>query len=384
MYSSLYFNIKKFGRWSLYCYNDLNNWYIWNDPDIVKVAIICCWICNRVLCERVWSKWKCNKSNTINEFPPFSLLFFISHSVMVQLFSAFWGFCFAIFHCLFRTQFPGLYWWQLQLQRMSNLRAILSCCLLLTGVKSPIETWITLFPVSRWFIVWLSTGRHPVLGSEAATRQFTLHQGKALVANYATEFGTYTSESGWKDATLWGASVKGFSEEFKDELAVQDEADYYETVSTCNKPQYLFQGGAARERGGDNFDSGLLVFSGSDLSSCPAPPVTSWAPPEEPMQLGWACLNPSKKHWILSSRVMIVWWTIRPFHCLLASLIKRLARWQMHKCWWVEFSLAPRSQVLCFGPPLSFLLLSGLMTASLTRMGTNSLISPLRCSWSPN
>lgn len=69
-----------------------------------------------------------------------------------------------------------------------------------------------------------------------------------LVADYATEFSMYTSERGWRDTALWGANVRDFSEEFKDELAVQDEADDYETVSTCDEPQYLFQGGAERER----------------------------------------------------------------------------------------------------------------------------------------
>lgn len=64
-----------------------------------------------------------------------------------------------------------------------------------------------------------------------------------LVADYATEFRTYTSESGWKDA-----SVRGLSKKFNDELAVKDEADDDETVSNCDAPQYLFQGGSERER----------------------------------------------------------------------------------------------------------------------------------------
>lgn len=269
MYSSLYFNIKKSGRWSLYCYNDLNNWYIYEMIQTWKrLSYYDVWICNSVCVSLI--KIKKQQKQHYKWAPPFFLLlkqpFCYGSAVLF-----FWGdfFFFAIFHCLFRNQFSGLCWWQLQLQRLSNLRAILSCCLLLTGVKSPIETWITLFPVWWLFLVCLSTVCHPALGSEAATRLFTLHQGTALVADYSTKFRTYTSESGWKNTTLRGANVMGLSEEFKDELAVQDEVGDYETVSTCDEPQYLFQGGAERKRVGDHIDSGLLIFSGSDLS-CPA------------------------------------------------------------------------------------------------------------------
>lgn len=92
--------------------------------------------------------------------------------------------------------------------------------------------------------------------------------------------------------------------------------------------------------------------------------------------------SPCKKQQIHSSRVIIVWWTIRLFHCLLASLIKRLARWQCAGKWSSVFLHALRYSSLVF-PNVSFNN-PGLMTASLTQMGTNSLISPLRCSWSPD
>ncbi len=63
---------------------------------------------------------------------------------------------------------------------------------------------------------------HPVSGREAARSLLDLHQGHQVVADYAIEFRTLTSESKWDSETLVSTFYCGLSEYVKDELASRD------------------------------------------------------------------------------------------------------------------------------------------------------------------
>ncbi len=63
---------------------------------------------------------------------------------------------------------------------------------------------------------------HPVSGHEAARSLLDLHQGHQVVADYAIEFQTLTSESKWDSETLVSTFYCGLSEYVKDELASRD------------------------------------------------------------------------------------------------------------------------------------------------------------------
>lgn len=127
---------------------------------------------------------------------------------------------------------------------------------------------------------------HPVQGSEAATRLFSLRQGSQSAANYSIDFRILAAETGWNEPVLVSFFKRGLSDRLVDELASRDEPDSLEELISLviRLDNWLRE----RERERDRLPAaGLLAPPpANSLSPCPHPRVpqerASHAPPGPP------------------------------------------------------------------------------------------------------
>ena len=71
---------------------------------------------------------------------------------------------------------------------------------------------------------------HPVKGRQATSQLLDLQQGNSSVSEYAVNFRILAAESGWNDSALQAIFCKGLAGELKDELAVREECNSFNSL----------------------------------------------------------------------------------------------------------------------------------------------------------
>uniref|UniRef100_A0A3B3HYY0 CCHC-type domain-containing protein n=1 Tax=Oryzias latipes TaxID=8090 RepID=A0A3B3HYY0_ORYLA len=140
--------------------------------------------------------------------------------------------------------------------------------------------------------------QHTKPGREAARALMRLTQGNRRVTDYAIEFRTLASESGWNPAALTDAFLEGLSEELKDHLAPLELPSSLEplialVIRIDNRLQDRRRGrrvDVSQFRGHPD----VYVQPSPHMSSV-TPTVPPAAPLEEPMQLGRGRLSPTER-----------------------------------------------------------------------------------------
>ncbi len=130
---------------------------------------------------------------------------------------------------------------------------------------------------------------HPTSGGEVEHRLLQISQGTRSVAEFAIEFRTLASESGWDQQALRVTFHRALSPYLKDELALRDPAPDLESLIDIA----IRVDNRIRERRRESRGEVWLPESQASYSALNSPPLPMNS--EEPMQLGRARLSQVKR-----------------------------------------------------------------------------------------
>ena len=143
---------------------------------------------------------------------------------------------------------------------------------------------------------------HPVKGRQATSQLLDLQQGNSSVSEYAVNFRILAAESGWNDSALQAIFCKGLAGELKDELAVREECNSFNSLVDLAIRLDNRIRERVRERQGTGRRRLISGTRPSSPDSIPgSPDTTHYAheprtpPADEPMQLGRARLTPAER-----------------------------------------------------------------------------------------
>lgn len=143
---------------------------------------------------------------------------------------------------------------------------------------------------------------HPVKGRQATSQLLDLKQGSSSVSEYAVSFRILAAESGWNDSALQAIFFKGLAGELKDELAVREECNSFNSLVDLAIRLDNRMRERARERQRTRSRRLISGTQPSSPGSAPGlPDTTHYArelrppPVDEPMQLGRARLTPAER-----------------------------------------------------------------------------------------
>lgn len=137
-------------------------------------------------------------------------------------------------------------------------------------------------------------------GHEAARELLHMRQGRRSVSDYAIDFQTLATTTGWSSGALFDTFLDGLSEDIKDELACQD------LPKTCEElvnrairiDTRLQQRRRAKTFGGPPG----RTFTSSAMPSSPSSSPTTAAPEPEPMQVDRTRLTPDERQRRITTR----------------------------------------------------------------------------------
>jgi len=137
----------------------------------------------------------------------------------------------------------------------------------------------------------------PKVSEESASKKlWSLKQGSRSVADFAIDFRTLATESGWNEPALKGAFLHSLNEKLKDELACRDEPDSLdELINLTIRLDHRI-----RERYWPSNSRPSLTASRQPPAS-PEPSVSPNLNQPEPMQLGRTRLSSEERHRRLTS-----------------------------------------------------------------------------------
>lgn len=133
-------------------------------------------------------------------------------------------------------------------------------------------------------------------GREAAREMLHIRQGRRSVSDYAIQFRTLATSSGWNADALYDTFLNGLSEDIKDELVTRElPADFDALVGLAIRIDVRW-----RQRYGEGPSTRFQRGSGGAWA--PHPSTSGWTPPpsstpteEEPMQVDRTRLSPAEK-----------------------------------------------------------------------------------------
>uniref|UniRef100_A0A3B5QIN5 Retrotransposon gag domain-containing protein n=1 Tax=Xiphophorus maculatus TaxID=8083 RepID=A0A3B5QIN5_XIPMA len=130
----------------------------------------------------------------------------------------------------------------------------------------------------------------PKVGEEAASKRiWNLRQGNRSVADFAIDFRTIGTESGWNEPALTGAFQHALNDKLKDEQACRDEPGCLDEL--INLAIKIDNRVRDRSRPSNPRPSLPPIRRGSPSPDSPNPPIQN---PPEPMQVGRARLSPEE------------------------------------------------------------------------------------------
>lgn len=138
---------------------------------------------------------------------------------------------------------------------------------------------------------------HPA-GRETAKALLDLRQGKAQVTDYAIEFRTLATDSGWNASFLFDAFIHGLSDMIKDQLATLELPNNIDSlIALCVKIDNHFQERAKERRSGRSPPRHLRSPCQVPRQPMKLQPVAPSPPAvaEEPMQLGRTNISPEER-----------------------------------------------------------------------------------------
>lgn len=133
-------------------------------------------------------------------------------------------------------------------------------------------------------------------GREAAREMLVIRQGRRSVSDFAIQFRTLATSSGWNTDAQYDAFLNGLSEEVKDQLITQEPPESFDDLVDR---AIRIDNRLRQRQGGGFFTRPLSVPSGTNTPRQSTPGLQSAPPPApsdvEPMQIDRTRLSPAER-----------------------------------------------------------------------------------------